>query len=303
MKLTFAAYPELIMIDATYKLNEYRMPLYVILIVDGNGQSEIVAIYLTSNETCEALTKMVSCFKASNPAWQKIRVILTDKDIVERAVFSDEFSDATLLLCLFHTLRNFRREVTCDKMGIRPGERTHILELLQSIAYSFSEAQYNERYQELLQCGHQSIISYYNSNWHPIRQQWVQCYKGVNFTLGEKTTNRLECINSKLKSVCSRYAALNVFFDEFLLSCLRNERDHVTLMAFVKRRVSMQSSDSPQELYSQIVTPYAFSFISKQFSLMQNDKLFDLNNDQDSLVMSSSRGDILVTSVSCECTF
>ena len=93
--------------------------------------------------------------------------------------------------------------------------------------------------------------------------------------------------------------------DEFLLllSCLRNERDHVTLMAFVKRCVSMQSSDSPQELYSQIDTPYAFSFISKQFSLMQNDKLFDLNNDQDSLVMSSSRGDILVTSVSCECTF
>ena len=51
MKVTYAACPELIMVDATYKLNELWMPLYLILIVDGNGQSEMVGLYLTTLET------------------------------------------------------------------------------------------------------------------------------------------------------------------------------------------------------------------------------------------------------------
>ena len=43
MKSLFASYPEVLMIDATYKLNELRMPLYLMIVLDSNGQSEIVA--------------------------------------------------------------------------------------------------------------------------------------------------------------------------------------------------------------------------------------------------------------------
>ena len=42
MKTMFLSYPELIVVDATYKLNEFHMPLYLFLIVDDNGQSEII---------------------------------------------------------------------------------------------------------------------------------------------------------------------------------------------------------------------------------------------------------------------
>ena len=77
MKVTYAACPELIMVDATYKLNELRMPLYLILIVDGNGQSEIVGLYLTSLETRKAISEMVGLFKIHNLAWKSTIVILT----------------------------------------------------------------------------------------------------------------------------------------------------------------------------------------------------------------------------------
>lgn len=50
MKSSFASYPEVLMIDATYKLNELRMPLYLMIVLDSNGQSEIVAVFLTSVE-------------------------------------------------------------------------------------------------------------------------------------------------------------------------------------------------------------------------------------------------------------
>eukprot|EP00794_Sanderia_malayensis_P013300 gene13300-14673_t len=41
MKSTFAAYPELVLVDATYKLNDLGMTLYLLMVVDGNGESEI----------------------------------------------------------------------------------------------------------------------------------------------------------------------------------------------------------------------------------------------------------------------
>ena len=38
----YAKYPELILIDAIYKLNNLWMPMYIMLVVDGNGESEII---------------------------------------------------------------------------------------------------------------------------------------------------------------------------------------------------------------------------------------------------------------------
>ena len=48
MKSVFGGYPEVLLIDATYKLNKFRMPLYILLVIDGNGLSEIIGIFLTS---------------------------------------------------------------------------------------------------------------------------------------------------------------------------------------------------------------------------------------------------------------
>ena len=45
MKFNYQCYPEVLMVDSTYKLNDLRMPLYLMLIVDGNGQSEVVSLW------------------------------------------------------------------------------------------------------------------------------------------------------------------------------------------------------------------------------------------------------------------
>ena len=46
----FERFPGLILIDATHKLNNLNMPLYVIMVVDGNGESEVVTLWLAANE-------------------------------------------------------------------------------------------------------------------------------------------------------------------------------------------------------------------------------------------------------------
>ena len=128
---------------------------------------------------------------------------MSDKDFNEWAVFRKEFPGAALHICLFHTLQSFRREVTTEKLGIQPGERDHKLEIITKLAYSKSEAEYNEHYQDLLHSGLKTVISYYSLNWHDVHFEWVECFKGICFTLGERT-NRLANINGKIKSICSR---------------------------------------------------------------------------------------------------
>ena len=48
MKQVFTAYPELLCIDATYKLVNLRFPFYILLAEDGNGQSEVVAAFFAA---------------------------------------------------------------------------------------------------------------------------------------------------------------------------------------------------------------------------------------------------------------
>jgi hypothetical protein len=60
------------------------------------------------------------------------------------------------------------------------------LEIITKLAYSKSQAEYDLHYQDLLESGFKTVISYYNSNWHNIREEWAQCFKESSFTLGEK---------------------------------------------------------------------------------------------------------------------
>ena len=83
---------------------------------------------------------------------------MTDKDFVGRSVVGDEFRDARLLLCLFHMLWTFQRQISCQKMSLQFGEHKYVLELLQKIACSKSEVECDELYEQLLQCWHRSVI-------------------------------------------------------------------------------------------------------------------------------------------------
>ena len=84
--------------------------------------------------------------KKAGSQWRNIRIIMADKDIGERQVLKESFPQAEVLICLFHALRSFRREVTCEKFGITSGQRTLCLEMIQKLAYANSTVEYDSIY-------------------------------------------------------------------------------------------------------------------------------------------------------------
>ena len=266
MKHMFSVYPEVLFVDATYKLNDLHMPLYILLAIDGNGESEIVCLWVVQNEDKVTITNLFAEFKRCNENATLVQCVMTDKDMTERDVIKEQFPQAGLAICLFHTLRTMRREISCDKLGISQGERVMCLELLSKMAYSKSEEAYQEYYEELTQCAPRNVLDYFESNWHCIRHEWVDGLKNSLCNFMNRTNNRLESTNGKLKAVITKYSGMVQFFND-LMQCIQSlklERDHRALEVTMKRRVYSFTAESVLGKYSAVLTPYAFEFVSNQ---------------------------------------
>ncbi|KAK2150736.1 hypothetical protein NP493_2736g00005 [Ridgeia piscesae] len=170
------AMEEVVMADATYKLTDLRMPLFLMIGIDGDGHSQVVAVYLTCTETAAALTHMLE---------PRTEVIVTDKDMCERSVFSVAFPEATLQLCLFYTLLSFSREVTLDKMGVPVGQRDALLHIFNAMAIARCEQEFEEQCALLEEMAIPTALTYFRRNWLPVKHEWEKCFKVRHFMLGE----------------------------------------------------------------------------------------------------------------------
>ena len=162
----------------------------------------------------------------------------------------------TLQLCLFHVLRSFGREVTTTAMTIRPAERYLVLDIFQKMAYETSQNTYEQLRQQLHETGLHRVVTYFEANWHLIRHEWANSFVTTT-TFGNRTNNRLESINQKIKSVCSSLANLGDLFRELqtIVACLRVERDNVALNCMSK--VSVHAiGDSVSAQISRHLRPY-----------------------------------------------
>ena len=270
MQRRYKAYPEMISVNATYKLLEIRMPVYLILNEDAMGESEIVAVCFLAEENAEGVGFFIDSFKKHNPNSSAVRVVMADKDMQERDVIKQRFNGAHVLISLFHTMRSFKREVSCEKMGISPGQKLLSLEILQKMAYSKNEEEYDTLYEHLVEDAPLTVVDYFNENWHPIRDEWVM---GMKFKVGNflNTTNNLpESLNAKLKSVITQYSSLEEFLDKFYvtLNTLCTERYHTAAFMMQKRCVVPYSLASPENKYCDFLTTYAADYVCKQLALL-----------------------------------
>ena len=260
MVQAFDSYPELLCLDATYKLLQLRLPVFLMLVEDSNGESEVVAVCVLTSGDSESIQWMVDSFKSHNESWSKTRVVMSDKDLKEREVVKKSFPGVDVLICLFHTLRTFRREITTEKMGITAGQRTTCLEYVQKLAYASSLEEYNKLYEQLKKDCPKKVVEYYDENWHSIKNEWVLGFKASCGSFLNFTNNRLESINGKLKQVINYHSSLEEFVHKFfvILTSLRCERDHKAAISFQKVPINSFSISSPESQYAtlyRLLTP------------------------------------------------
>jgi len=74
------SFPEVILLDATYRTNKLKMPLFVFMVVDGFGVSQVAAHCFVANEQQSLVTEMAKTLVEFNPATCATKCIIVDKD-------------------------------------------------------------------------------------------------------------------------------------------------------------------------------------------------------------------------------
>lgn len=98
MKRAYENFPEIVFVDAIHKTNDKRMPLYAVLVEDSNGESEIVALVLCAGEDKATKKALFSRFSITCGSTADTKLIMTDKDFVEREVLKTVCKQCDMLV-------------------------------------------------------------------------------------------------------------------------------------------------------------------------------------------------------------
>ncbi|CAG8727417.1 11075_t:CDS:1, partial [Racocetra persica] len=109
----FSVAKDVLLIDATYKINQFSMPLIVICAIDQFGSTYPLAFALVYSETYEfyywvmrqlsqTLTKLIGDAQVST--------FITDQELALMAAISLVFPHARHQLCIWHIFKNIRNK-------------------------------------------------------------------------------------------------------------------------------------------------------------------------------------------------
>ena len=276
MRDLYSKFPEILFLDATYCVNKKQMPLYVLMCQDGEGRGRVVAYAIVRSESYERVSGVISTFKKENPKCSDLTTVVVDKDLTELRVIKELFPQVHIVICKFHVLKAFKKETaTIFPLSTRDTVRN----LLEKIVHSRSFEEYDTQYTELCSVLSDSpnFLSYYNRNWHSIRQNWVAGLYAEIPHLGNTTNNRMESHNSKIKQVVSSSSSLHEMFRNLLSlsSLMSKESSHVAVTSSVKTNYSTKNMSSEALVVSNSCTKYAASIILNELGRMDDNQMVE----------------------------
>ena len=218
------AYCEIVFLGGTYKLTNNNLTVMIFAVMGSEKQTEISGVALTVSEDKETFTWLLETFKSFIKDPTKINIFMTDKDLTQRDVLYDVFFGIQVYLCRYHVLKIFSKQInvqdfyeekqhdeTAKYLKLKRDETVNILE---SLHYSESSAEYNSNYELLQNIMPKKLLEYYNKNWHCIQNEWATYLMDENF--GNFTNNRVECINKHVKDIEKKNSTMYDFIVSFL---------------------------------------------------------------------------------------
>ena len=181
-------------------------------------------------------------------------------------------------------------------MGVTLGEKATILDKIQTIAYSRNAESYQSQYDTLCEAMPDIVRNYYDRNWHPIRQEWVDGLKQI-MNLCTRTNNRIESFFKHLKSYITTRGSIEELIEGYMsvLSILRNERSY-RLLKHLSTVPTKPVSDTEAD-YLGHVTPYALLQIQEQLKYSLQVTVVNENT------VETSTGLHTINDNGCTCSF
>lgn len=307
MQRAFESFPEVLLLDATYRTNKLKMPLFVFLVQDGCGASQVVGYAFVASEQYHVLSKLLETFVKENPSSQETQVVVVDKDFTAINAIRNTFTSApSVQLCQFHVVKAF---------GVAAGRLGRSLEEKQKMICTFKEmlhAPTMEKFEEVKADFHRyaskEAVAYFDENWGSITEMWVRHICDREFTFGDNTTNRVESHNNLIKKVLKSSSKLHEALANLLklAGMSRQNTCHAATLLKTCNFYSYNTSHDIERQCEKVLTPYACRLVSKQLMKMEESNRAIRKTAEDKYEVASGVGDachqVCLDSQSSSCT-
>ena len=304
MKAMYAKYSEIVFIDGTYSINDHKYPLYLAVVKDCNGNSQIVAWALVAYERLQLLDMFFQEFFA-NQTNIKTKTVVTDKDLTEWNAIthydSTHCPDACIFLCKFHCQQIFKRSIK-NKL---------LLPILDKLFNCTTEAQMNEALEELNNATTNQDEQYLHDNWvknEDTKKMWIKYLRKGTVTLDSDTNNNVETLNKQLKKFIKKTATMaQCITGIFALIDFLNKK--YALNSYTQRNKVIidrsKNADAFHSLSHQLLTPYAATIVKNNYEVSKNNHYKVTLQEDNKATLISSNGTYTVinyrSNTSCSC--
>lgn len=166
-------YPEHLLMDGTYCLNECRMTLYIAMVVDGNNNSVPVAFSIVKSETNENTEHFFLCLiKHNDIVTKKTRSFITDKQFTELNMIKKHFPQAKSGLCTYHVSKSFNQLVKESSLNQADSDRAR--DLLERMINSFTRDDFQQALGNFItEFKATKLLHTFEKNWMNCSEQWA----------------------------------------------------------------------------------------------------------------------------------
>jgi hypothetical protein len=198
-------YPEVLLLDCTYKSNKYKLPLLNFVGSTSIPTTFFVAFCFLKQEKEEDYIWALEQFKAVMPDGgdPKPGTIVTDRDIALVNSVRHVFPQARTLLCSWH-IQQCVRGKACKYL---PGDdnrtiREEFLYAWKALVQSKTPVDFNREWDRLQNKyrSYSELMACVKTVWiDPYKYKFIQCWADEALHLGHRVTSRVEGAHSLLK--------------------------------------------------------------------------------------------------------
>lgn len=167
---SFYRYPNLVLMDATYKTCKLSLPLFF-LVVRTNVGYTVIAEFIVQHEDSESIAEALGLLRAQWDA-NSIHIgnFMIDCQQSEENAIRGIFPDSVVYLCTFHRLQAWLRWIVNGRNGVADF-RDQCMSLLRAVGESRTEEEYMRNLARL-QKSHvwsrfPNLRNYYTQQWAP----------------------------------------------------------------------------------------------------------------------------------------
>ncbi|KAH6789587.1 hypothetical protein C2S51_004593 [Perilla frutescens var. frutescens] len=193
------AFPNVLLMDCTYKTNRYRLPLFEIVGITLTNMTFSIACAYLESEKEDNYTWALTVLKGLMDQRNLLNVIITDREIALINAIQTTFPNSHHFLCRWHINKNIA--ANCKKFRTKD-KWDSFLSAWNMIVLADTE----DRYTELLSrfqadySAHLDVVKYVMSHWiKPYKERFINCWTNNVMHFDNTTTCRAEGAHAKLK--------------------------------------------------------------------------------------------------------